>query len=179
VAALALALAGCATPSPRVSRPAPEAPAPRAPAPDAPPREAPPSKSRPSTVQTGTASWYGKAHHGRLTASGEPYDMYALTAAHLSWPLGTRVLVTNLKNGRSVVVRINDRGPIVPGRIIDLSYAAAERLGAVSDGTVRVQLRVLSTPDSGPKTGAAPPGRASSREGSAADAAPELTARER
>lgn len=97
-------------------------------------------------MQTGEASWYGAAHQGQRTASGEPYDMQRLTAAHLTLPLGTHVLVTNLKNGRSVEVRVNDRGPAIAGRIIDLSYAAARALGAVGDGVVPVRLRVLSVP---------------------------------
>ena len=97
-------------------------------------------------VQTGQASWYGEPHHGRRTASGEIYDMYQLTAAHPTLPFGTRVLVTNLKNERSVEVRINDRGPTASGRIIDLSYAAAQKLGLRFGGTVRVRLRVISTP---------------------------------
>ena len=100
----------------------------------------------PRSGQTGEASWYGERHHGRLTASGEAYDMYELTAAHPSLPLGSKVLVTNLKNGKSVEVRINDRGPHVDGRIIDLSYAAAKQLGAVSSGTIPVRLQVISTP---------------------------------
>jgi len=95
-------------------------------------------------LQSGQASWYGKPHNGRRTASGEVYDMRQLTAAHPNLPLGTRVLVTNLNNGRSVEVRVNDRGPTIRGRIIDLSYAAAQRLGAVARGTVPVTLRVVS-----------------------------------
>src|SRR5207344_2364858 len=102
-----------------------------APGPEAPP---PGPKVAPRPSETGTASWYGKAHHGQPTASGETYDMHALTAAHRSLPLGTRVLVTNVKNDRSVEVRINDRGPFVRGRILDLSYAAAQQLGALTDG---------------------------------------------
>jgi rare lipoprotein A len=98
-------------------------------------------------VQTGQASWYGKRHDGHRTASGEVYDMQQLTAAHRDLPLGTRVLVTNVHNGRSVQVRVNDRGPAIRGRIIDLSYAAAKRLGAVEDGTVPVTVRVLSMPE--------------------------------
>jgi rare lipoprotein A len=97
-------------------------------------------------IQTGYASWYGKAHQGRPTTSGEPYDMYKLTAAHPALPMGTRLRVTNLKNGRSVTVRVNDRGPAVDGRIVDLSYAAARVLGAVGDGVVPVRIRVVSTP---------------------------------
>jgi len=92
---------------------------------------------------TGNASWYGKPHQGRKTASGEPFDMNALTAAHRSLPFGTHVLVTNLRNGRTVEVRINDRGPQVPDRIIDLSYAAARALGAVGDGVFRVRIAVV------------------------------------
>ncbi|MBD3400144.1 MAG: septal ring lytic transglycosylase RlpA family protein [Candidatus Coatesbacteria bacterium] len=93
--------------------------------------------------QVGRASWYGDAFQGRPTASGEPFDMYAHTAAHRNLPFGTRVRVTNLENGRSVVVRINDRGPWVEGRIIDLAYAAARELGMIEAGVVRVELRLL------------------------------------
>ena len=96
-----------------------------------------------SRAVTGRASWYGRAHHGLLTASGERYDMYALTAAHRSLPFGTRLRVVNLANERAVEVRINDRGPIVPGRILDLSYAAARRLGGVGAGVMRVKVSVL------------------------------------
>ena len=91
-------------------------------------------------MQTGKASWYGDPHHGRKTASGEVFDMYALTAAHRTLPLGSRVRVTNLANGKSVVVRINDRGPFHSERIIDLSYAAAYRLGYVTAGSARVEV---------------------------------------
>ena len=94
-------------------------------------------------VQTGPASWYGEPHHGRLTASGERFDMHALTAAHPTLPFGTRLRVVNLHNDRAVEVRVNDRGPAVPGRIIDLSYAAARTLGAVGTGIVPVRLTVL------------------------------------
>ena len=94
-------------------------------------------------VITGRASWYGEAHHGLVTASGERYDMNALTAAHRSLPLGTRIRVTNVANGRAVDVRINDRGPVIPGRIIDLSYGAARALGAVGDGVFRVRIAIL------------------------------------
>lgn len=93
--------------------------------------------------QVGTASWYGSDFDGRLTASGEPYDMYDMTAAHLTLPLGSYVRVTNLRNGRAVVVRVNDRGPITPGRIIDLSYGAALALGYNSRGLQRVRLDVV------------------------------------
>ena len=95
------------------------------------------------TRWTGTASWYGEAHHRKKTASGEPFDMHALTAAHRTLPFGTRVLVTNLANGRAVEVRINDRGPVVRDRIIDLSYGAARALDAVGAGVFRVRIAVL------------------------------------
>jgi rare lipoprotein A (peptidoglycan hydrolase) len=97
-------------------------------------------------LQTGYASWYGKAHQGRPTTSGEPYDMKKFTAAHPALPMGTRLYVTNLKNGRSVTVRVNDRGPFVDGRIVDLSYAAAHEVGALGDGVVPVRIRVVSMP---------------------------------
>ena len=98
-------------------------------------------------TETGQASWYGKAHHGQRTASGEPFDMHSLTAAHRTLPFGTIVRVTNLGNGRSVDVRINDRGPFRHGRIIDLSYEAAGRLGIVSTGTARVEIKVIGRRD--------------------------------
>ena len=94
-------------------------------------------------VQDGVASWYGKKFHGNPTASGEIYDMYHLTAAHRTLPLGTYVMVTNLENNRSVQVKINDRGPFVKGRIIDLSYAAARSIDMVEKGTARVKVAVL------------------------------------
>jgi rare lipoprotein A len=90
--------------------------------------------------QTGIATWYGKRFHGRRTASGERYDMHALTAAHRTLPLGACVRVTALGGARSVIVRINDRGPFVRGRIIDLSYAAAQALGVGSAGNAQVTL---------------------------------------
>jgi rare lipoprotein A len=94
-------------------------------------------------VQVGVASWYGPGFHGRRTANGEVFDQNELTAAHPSLPHGTRVMVTNLDNGRAVEVRINDRGPFVGGRIIDLSYAAARTVRMVGPGTARVRLEVL------------------------------------
>lgn len=94
--------------------------------------------------ETGSASFYGSRHHGKRTASGEPFDQHALTAAHRSLPFGTRVQVTNLKNQRSVVVRINDRGPHTRGRLIDLSRAAAQRLDMIRSGTARVRVQSLS-----------------------------------
>jgi len=95
-------------------------------------------------VQTGKASWYGKKFHGRNTSSGERYDMYASTAAHKTLPFGTQVHVTNLRNGRSTVVRINDRGPFVKGRIIDLSYSSAREIGLVGPGVTDVRIRALA-----------------------------------
>ncbi len=96
-----------------------------------------------SNVQFGVASWYGKELQGRMTSSGEKYDMNDYTAAHRSLPFGTLVKVTNIKNGRSAIVRINDRGPKKFERKIDLSYAAAEKIGMINDGTARVRIDVL------------------------------------
>jgi rare lipoprotein A len=100
--------------------------------------------------QVGTASWYGEYFDGKPTASGEPYNMYDLTAAHPTLPLGTFVRVTNLRNRRAVVVRINDRGPVVPGRIIDVSYSAAKVLKFHSQGIQRVRLDVVPAKKPGP-----------------------------
>ncbi len=97
--------------------------------------------------QVGTASWYGPGFHGRQTASGETYDQDALTAAHRTLPLGTRVAVTNVASGQSVTVEINDRGPYVDGRIIDLSRAAIERIGLKDQGTGVVRLETDSLPE--------------------------------
>jgi rare lipoprotein A len=94
-------------------------------------------------TETGLASWYGRKFHGRPTASGERYDMHGLSAAHKTLPLQTWVRVHNLDNGRQMDLRINDRGPFVDGRIIDLSYGAAQRLGVVAPGTARVRLTAL------------------------------------
>lgn len=94
-------------------------------------------------VQEGLVSWYGAAFHQRPTASGELFDAGALTMAHRHLPFGTRVRVTNLRNGRSVVVRVNDRGPFVGKRIADLSHAAAEKLGMLRKGIVRARIEVL------------------------------------
>jgi rare lipoprotein A len=95
-------------------------------------------KSHP--YQVGTASWYGEYFQGKATASGEPYDMQDFTAAHPTLPLGSYVKVTNLGNGKAVVVRINDRGPVVDGRIIDVSYVAARALGFRERGVQKVRL---------------------------------------
>lgn len=94
--------------------------------------------------ERGVASWYGRKFHGRLTSSREPYDMHAMTAAHKSLPLPTYVRVRNLRNDKSVVVRVNDRGPFVHNRIIDLSYAAAKKLDMVEDGTSLVEVTAIS-----------------------------------
>src|SRR3989442_959384 len=97
----------------------------------------------------GLASWYGREFQGRPTTSGERFDMYALTAAHRTLPLGTHVRVTNLENGRRAVVRLTDRGPFVDGRIIDLSYAAGRALGMTGRGVVRVRLEPVDGPGPG------------------------------
>ena len=94
--------------------------------------------------ERGIASWYGRKFHGRRTASGEPYDMYKMTAAHRTLPLPSFLRVTNLQNGRSVIVRVNDRGPFHPNRLIDLSYAAAYRLGVLATGTAPVELELVT-----------------------------------
>lgn len=99
-----------------------------------------PSGERPVFTQEGMASWYGKNHHGKTTANGEPFDMNAMTAAHRSLPFGTVVRVTNLSSKRSVKVRINDRGPYSNGRIIDLSAQAARELGIADHGIARVRI---------------------------------------
>ncbi len=103
----------------------------------------------PEFYEVGIASWYGPKFHGRMTANGELYDMYSFTAAHRTLPFGTVVKVVDLSTGKSVVVRINDRGPFIPGRIIDLSYAAASELGIVGRGTAEVGLIILEIPEEG------------------------------
>ena len=105
-----------------------------------PPVEAEPAAS---AIAGGVASYYGRRFHGRRTASGETFDMHELTAAHRSLPFGSKVRVTNPANGRSVVVRINDRGPFHGGRVIDVSRSAAERLGLIGPGRARVELALL------------------------------------
>lgn len=94
--------------------------------------------------ERGIASWYGTKFHGRRTSSGEPYDMYAMTAAHKSLPLPAYVRVTNLQNRRTTIVRVNDRGPFHPNRIIDLSYAAAKKLGIAANGTGLVEVEAIT-----------------------------------
>lgn len=100
-------------------------------------------------VERGIASWYGTKFHNRRTSSGEPYDLYAISAAHKSLPLPTYVRVTNLRNGRTLIVRVNDRGPFHENRIIDLSYAAAAKLGILATGTGLVEVRAIDPRDGG------------------------------
>jgi rare lipoprotein A len=124
---------------------------------------APPPAARPVTVgperptfaQIGLACWYGPEFQGQATASGERFDMRAMTAAHRSLPFGTIVRVTDLGTGRAVTVRINDRGPLVAGRVLDLSRRAAGQLGVDGDGTVRVRLEVFASDQRGPAVGVA------------------------
>ncbi len=97
----------------------------------------------PRPYQVGKASWYGKQFHGKTTASGEAYDMFQFTAAHRDLPLGTWVKVTNMRNGRWIIVRVNDRGPVPTNRIIDLSYGAAEMLEFRAKGIEKVRLDLL------------------------------------
>jgi len=107
------------------------------------PKSEPSKQAKTRPYQVGTASWYGEFFDGRMTASGEDYDMYDLTAAHPTLPLGSYVKVTNLRNGRAVVVKVNDRGPIVAGRIIDLSYGAAQVLDFQQRGLQKVRLDIV------------------------------------
>jgi len=122
LAVLALAAAGCASTRPSRATTTPPAP---------------------GTRVVGFASWYGQRHQGRATASGEAFDMTKLTAAHRTMPFGTRLRVTNVENGRSVVVRVNDRGPWVDDRVLDVSLAAARALGMTGDGVTKVEIVVL------------------------------------
>lgn len=174
-----LLLGGCVATPPRTSGPSLPAPAPIdvPPIPDAVPKAEPRSpRGNPAFyevfgkryfvlptaagyVERGVASWYGPGFHAGRTAMGEPYDMYAMTAAHKTLPLPAYVQVTNLRNGRSVVVRVNDRGPFKDGRIIDLSQTAASRLDMLRDGTAFVEVRALTpgqNATSEPVAGAAP-----------------------
>jgi rare lipoprotein A len=102
-----------------------------------------PLRSHEGFVQTGVASWYGKDFHGKKTSNGEIYDMHAMTAAHKTLPLGVYLKVYNRENGREATVRVNDRGPFVKGRILDLSFAAAKELGVDTAGTARVKIEAL------------------------------------
>ncbi len=166
VAAAAMALAACAGPLPREEAPRQDGPPPAAradvrvpptmPAPEPNSRYGNPDSyevfgkryhvmaSADGYRERGVASWYGTKFHGRRTSSGEPYDMHAFTAAHKTLPLPTWVEVTNLRNRRSILVRVNDRGPFVANRVIDLSYAAAQELDIVSDGTGLVEIRAIT-----------------------------------
>ena len=119
-----------------------------------------PSPSAPSLLGaqwTGTASWYGEPHHGRPTASGETFDKARLTAAHRTFPFGTRVAVTNLDNGRAVEVRVNDRGPFVAGRLLDLSEGAARAIGGIGAGLIHVRIRVVALPEGTDTAAGKPP----------------------
>ncbi len=107
--------------------------------------------------ERGVASWYGKKFHGRRTSSGETYDMYAMTAAHKTLPLPSYVRVRNLENGRAAIVRVNDRGPFLHNRLIDLSYAAAAKLGVVGSGTGIVEVEAVMPEDATPRVAGAPP----------------------
>ena len=157
-------LAGCATtPGDRTPTKAP-----RSLPPDAVPRQEPRSKygngpfyevngrryqvmpSSHGYQERGVASWYGEKFHGRPTSSQEPYDMHAMTAAHKTLPLPTYVRVRNLANGKSVIVRVNDRGPFVDNRIIDLSYAAARKLDMIRDGTSLVEVTSIAFEETAP-----------------------------
>ena len=105
-----------------------------------------PADTKPLLVETGIASWYGAPYHNRRASNGEVYDMHAMTAAHRTLPLGSIVRVTNLESKQSATVRITDRGPFIEGRIVDLSQAAAQKIGMLQKGTVQVELEVLKTP---------------------------------
>ncbi len=118
------------------------------------PRRKPPARSkaqstrfREGQVILGISSFYGPDFHGKLTANGEVYDMYGRTAAHKTMPLNTIIRVTNLANGANTIVRVNDRGPYVAGRILDLSYGAAKKLGFVAQGTTRVKIEIIELGD--------------------------------
>jgi rare lipoprotein A len=123
-------------------------------------------------VERGVASWYGPTFHGVATSMGEPYDMYAMTAAHKTLPLPAYARVTNLKNGRSIVVRINDRGPFVANRIIDLSHTAAAKLDMLREGTTLVEVRAITpaAPDTLSRTAELPPQELYMQAGAFADA---------
>ena len=152
-------LTACSHKPARVSVPAPPVPAIGAPAGETasdasngkvPNSTAPeievPADVKPLLVETGIASWYGPPYHNRRGSNGEIYDMHAMTAAHRTLPLGSIVRVVNPSNGQSAVVRITDRGPFIEGRVIDLSKAAAEKIGMLQKGTTHVRLEVLKTP---------------------------------
>lgn len=154
---LAVSLTACSHKPPRVSVPAAPPPAGTAPVGEPPveagkvPEAAPPEleipvDAKPLFVETGVASWYGPPYHNRRGSNGEVYDMHAMTAAHRTLPLGSIVRVVNVYTKDSAVVRITDRGPFIEGRVIDLSKAAAEKIGMIQKGTTEVRLEVLKTP---------------------------------
>ena len=126
-------------------RPAEQAGEGKVPEPSEEATEVPPD-TKPLLVETGIASWYGAPYHNRRGSNGEIYDMHAMTAAHRTLPLGSVVRVTCIENGNSAVVRITDRGPFIEGRIVDLSQAAAEKIGLVRKGTAMVRVELLKTP---------------------------------
>ena len=189
-----LALGGCAGPAQRpaapVERRPPPPPANAATVPDVVPRPEPRSAhgnppfydalgrryyvlaSADGYMERGVASWYGPSFHGGSTSSGESYDMYGMSAAHKTLPLPTYARVTNLKNGRSVVVRINDRGPFVANRLIDLSYSAALQLDMIREGTTLVEVRALTPgiPDNLTRSAQSPPPALYVQAGAFADA---------
>ena len=136
-------LAGCAS-QPEAQRPTPPASPPKAAPVVRAPQPAVKPKAEPSYQAQGKASYYAARHHGRRTASGERLNNNALTAAHRELPFGTQVKVTNLSNNKSVVVRINDRGPHTRGRLIDLSRQAAEQLGMLRSGTAKVRVQGMN-----------------------------------
>jgi rare lipoprotein A len=141
-------MAGCASQkAPRITAPAPEPPRETAPEPEPTPSpepaEPPKDEPRKGTTEKGLASWYGEPYHGRRTASGEVYDMHQMTAAHRTLAFGTVVEVTRRDTGADVKVRVNDRGPFIRGRIIDLSYAAARKIGLDVDGVAPVKVTVI------------------------------------
>lgn len=103
------------------------------------------AKSSKNYEEKGVASWYGRKFHKKRTSSGERYNMYSMTAAHKTLPFATRLVVTNLKTGRQITVRVNDRGPFVSNRVIDLSYAAAKKLGIVGQGLARVHVKAVDS----------------------------------
>tara|TARA_B100001964_G_scaffold108863_1_gene121612 strand:- start:17 stop:487 length:471 start_codon:yes stop_codon:yes gene_type:complete len=105
------------------------------------------SKGNYRRVITGISSFYAEDFHGKLTANGEVYDMYGLTAAHKTLPLNTIARVTNLENNKSLILRINDRGPYVKGRILDCSYGAAKKLGFINNGTAKVKIEIIEVGD--------------------------------
>jgi rare lipoprotein A (peptidoglycan hydrolase) len=140
-------LAGCSllqAPVPLPPSPQPSQETTTVPAPPA--KEAAAPTGTPETTQVGTASWYGPGFHGQETASGETFNQHALTAAHRTLPLGTEATVTNLETGQSVTVTINDRGPYVPGRQLDLSQAAAQQIGLTKKGVAKVKIEAKRPP---------------------------------